>query len=751
MKKLIYPMFAFATLAMTSTSCSDEIENGAVNSNEAVVSFKVQLENEVGSRAIGDADYAKYFTFAVFKAEEGKIGDEVESLRQYDLEIKDKKGNVTTRLVKGQEYNFVFWAQSEAVKDKDGKGTYYDIKDMANIKVIYGDGNKIVGNEEKRDAFYAVVKDLTVTGPITETITLKRPFGQVNVGTSEGSLADAKTAEVNITQTKMVVSEVATELNVYSGVVAGIINNVEFIMASIPEKVQDVDQNGKDDDGDLKDVGGYGQHYEYLSMNYILVPDKNPGDNNSEDGSKKHMMNKVTVSLYDDNNIEVNTFDIPNVPVQRNWRTNIVGDIMNNNVTFNIVVDPSFNQDWEGDHFDDHNYYANVLTEEELRQAIAHGAVVTLKSNIDVTQPITVDKDIILNLDGKTLNITMDDILFRVNGSLEINGQDGTIMGNDYVASVNAGGTLTVNGGNYEVDDVTLFQANGGKVYINNGIFNAMGEYDGKKYTLNHIDTEKNNGLIEVAGGLFIGYDPANSASENPAMNFLAAGKETVNVGGNYIVRNVGETIVLPVDITTTTATVIAAGETFDGNGKTLRMEQNSENGYIKPVGGTVKNVNIEGYNQRNADGKVLYGIYILDATEDVLVENVTVAGVAYPLNATGATVDGLKLTVKNSTLYGWTSYAVFSSAEFIDVNFKKSGFEFGGTPAPAWFACLKPYCATTLTNCTFDEGFVLDLSALAANAKVKFDNCKVGDVVIAEDNIEALLGIAYDATKIEF
>ena len=183
MKKLFYPMFALATMAMT-TSCSDELENGAVsNGNEATVSFKVQLEDAVGSRALGDGKTtAKYLTFAIFKAEANAIGEEVEALRQQVEVQEDLTATVSTRLVKGQTYNFVFWAQSESVPAQDnpatteveaiGKGTYDDISDMSTIKVNYTN-NKIAANDEMRDAFYASRNNLTVKGPITETITLK--------------------------------------------------------------------------------------------------------------------------------------------------------------------------------------------------------------------------------------------------------------------------------------------------------------------------------------------------------------------------------------------------------------------------------------------------------------------------------------------------------------------------------------------------------------------------------------------------
>ncbi|MBQ8628350.1 MAG: hypothetical protein IJ421_02605, partial [Prevotella sp.] len=46
----------------------------------------------------------------------------------------------------------------------------------------------------------------------------------------------------------------------------------------------------------------------------------------------------------------------------------------------------------------------------------------------------------------------------------------------------------------------------------------------GTKYMFNHTDALKDVGLIEISGGKFHGYDPANSESENPVMSFVKAG-----------------------------------------------------------------------------------------------------------------------------------------------------------------------------------------------------------------------------------
>ena len=120
--------------------------------------------------------------------------------------------------------------------------------------------------------------------------------------------------------------------------------------------------------------------YEYLAMNYILVNDTQADaetDKNGVEGDTKSTVD-ATFRIYGSQSEngaleEINTFEIPNIPVQRNWRTNIIGDIMNETVTFNIVVDPKFDND--------HNYY----TEKELAYAFASGGEITLDKDVALT------------------------------------------------------------------------------------------------------------------------------------------------------------------------------------------------------------------------------------------------------------------------------------------------------------------------------------------------------------------------------
>ena len=92
----------------------------------------------------------------------------------------------------------------------------------------------------------------------------------------------------------------------------------------------------------------------------------------------------------------------------------------------------------------------DVSNEEELRNAIEQGGDITLTDNIEVTQPLVIDKDV--NIDGSYSGIFMQDD----NNLMTINGGNVTLdvdlyagwNGEDYVIVKNQGTALEINGGN---------------------------------------------------------------------------------------------------------------------------------------------------------------------------------------------------------------------------------------------------------------------------------------------------------------
>ena len=277
--------------------------------------------------------------FAVFEN-----GTEITALAQNNVPVVDKKATVTTRLVKGHTYSFVFWAQNSAC-------TAYDTKNMAAIKVNYAANC----NDETRDAFYK--KDsFTVTEAFEKKEELTRPFAQINF------LADdaAGVVGVDAYKSKVTVTGVPTTLNTLNGSVADF-TDVTFDYATILPNEETLE--------------GY-QQYRYVAMNYILA------------ATDKEMKTEVALTVKDENGAEVNTVTVANCPVQRNYRTNIFGDLFTLQGKFNIEINPIY----QGDHEIDMNatYY----------EANTSGALEDIIAQINADQPA---KAIIKVADGVTL------------------------------------------------------------------------------------------------------------------------------------------------------------------------------------------------------------------------------------------------------------------------------------------------------------------------------------------------------------
>lgn len=503
MKKL-FNLFALAVALVLAVACSKDEGTGQIPQDGDLVdvTFTAQLPGGPATKAISDGAKAVDLYFEVYDEQQVKIA----ALRQVKKNaFSNLEATVTVQLVKGQTYNFIFWAQNP-------KCTAYNVENLNKITIDY---NGIKSQDETRDAFYAVEKGFKVTGPFSKPVVLNRPFAQLNMGTADAAAAEA--AGVKVEQTKVVVEEVATVLYPFTGAVSDK-KTVEFALADIikDEPLVVITKDAKDNE--------VSNSYQWLSMNYLLVSTP------SADGAAKDLV-KVTAT------IKHNKGEIPlvasNVPVQRNWRTNLVGNLLTETGEFKVVIDK--------DYINDHNY-------DEFLLALQNGGKVTLTKDIELPTPgmttaelvdkltVAAGKSVMIDLNGHTIKYTgTDAIMFRVNGDLIIEGNGGKMEGTAYFASANAGGTITVNGGDYVTDSYTCFQSNGGKVYINGGNYEAKAYtavYPLGRYTINMIDNS--NGVIEIKGGVFKNFNPADVLSEpTRPLSFVAKGYKSVLVNGS--------------------------------------------------------------------------------------------------------------------------------------------------------------------------------------------------------------------------
>ncbi len=295
MKKILF-LGMMAALLLGTASCSSDMEPSM---GDDMVRFTIELPGNIDSRAIADGSTANKLTVAVYDQD----GKELPDIR-VNKDIPHQT-TVEFKLVKGQKYSFAFWAQAE--------GAPYTF-DTANktVNVSYANAKS---NDEKRDAFYAYRADLTVTGPMSETIYLYRPFCQLNYGASD--YADAIKAGVNATKSAVTVNHAATSFNLATGTTEGDVE-ISFTKEILPNNPATLTVEEK--------------AYQWMAMNYFLVPNN-------------QATIETSLQLYEGDATEaVRDITVPNVPVQKNHRTNIVGNLFTEDVNFLVIIDERFDQ-----------------------------------------------------------------------------------------------------------------------------------------------------------------------------------------------------------------------------------------------------------------------------------------------------------------------------------------------------------------------------------------------------------------------
>ena len=343
-KKLFLGMFAVAGMLL-ATSCSNDELDVVQSGNEAQVTFSLAAEGGIATRAISDGTGAKKLVYAVYNAN----GELIKTIANTDVngQIVDNSAfdnglteNVTITLAKGQQYTVAFWAQNPNC-------TAYTTTDLKNVTIDYAGLN----NDETRDAFFKA-ETFTVTGNTEIDVVLKRPFAQINVGVYQTDWDAAVASEIEIEKSKVTIEKAATSINLLTGEVEGE-ETVEYGFATIPTQFTTPETLDVDLDKD-----GTKEKYVYLSMSYILA-------NDATTGYAKATLEDLDFTFAPKSGNNINFSEGLNaVPVQRNWRTNIIGKILTGDVTFNITIDPIYDGEYNNGEAQPVNingvYYATI-------------------------------------------------------------------------------------------------------------------------------------------------------------------------------------------------------------------------------------------------------------------------------------------------------------------------------------------------------------------------------------------------------
>ncbi len=499
MKRYLLSTFTIAAAALLVTSCNDEMDNGLKTGDEGTVTFTAQLPSEMGTRAFANGLTAKHLQYAVYEAGQSTplpvFGDETTVVGE--AEMVNLKKSVTLKLTSGKSYDVIFWADATT----DSPYTFNPASQEVSV-----DYSKVNNNSDNCDAFFKK-ETITVSGNQSVDVKLTRPFAQVNIGTDDFDAAKASGLEV--TQTEVEAKAFAT-LNLATGKVADEADRT-FTMKAIPTA----------SDGEFPVAGGY----KYLSMDYLLVG-----------------ADKATVDVaFNYGGPQNRTFT--NVPVQRNYRTNIYGSLLTNTTDFNVVIEPAFSGEFAHE-------VVSISTFAALKAAATAGGDVKLESAIDFTQAVTVDNNKTLTVDLNKQDVANATDLWdktpdqwslfsvRRGSTLTLKG-DGEVIAkaNDcFTVDVQDGGHLVIEDGHFNgnVHAVYVYE---GVAEIKGGTFEVQQKYSdadkADEFVLNCYDANRKNGTakIIVTGGTFIGFNPGDCKAEGNGTNFVAPGYASIPNG----------------------------------------------------------------------------------------------------------------------------------------------------------------------------------------------------------------------------
>lgn len=659
MKKILLFASALAGLFLAGSCQKETLEPAA----QGGVTYEISLPD--GPQTKGEDGYKTYdLHYEVYKTVNATDLATAPLLFEKTVTMEGNTTTVTLDLLNDQDYTILFWA------NKQGEN-YFDLTDLRQVGV-----RQAASNNDDRDAFCGKDQLVQHDGAQSKTVELKRPFAQINIAT----LVNNVDYDINPVSSLVKVKNIPVKYNVFTGEPVGDAVEVDYTVNLIPEGNLTVNTT----------------EYKKVAMNYALVPA-------TQD-------NSATVEVY----YEINTANgtvknsIPNVPVKKNYRTNIIGNLLTSNATYTIELKPGFE---EGD-----------LAPHPIYLAAANGGEVTLTEDLDLGgKTLEIKGDMSLNLNGKTVTGVM-----TVEDGADVTIENGTIKNEDKaVSGITTNGNLTLN--DVEIESARhAVRVESGKVVINGGTYTVAPVSNSTLHALN-VGDDNTEAEVIIKGGKFIG-PKGTMADSGSAVNvrsgskvtieggdFSGGKKKTLACGGTltvkggsfdqdpaafvaegykvmakdgkfYVVSEDTDGIVSDkADLQNALKAAVANGEkdvVIDAEGASLNLDWGFSTSTV-PAGTTVtiRNANLEGRSKNNyANGTIIF--------EDCTFSN--------PTGAYSIHFDGGKgsLIFKNCDLVGWNSFAgTLESVSFENCTLTGNGI----------YALIRSYTDLTLKNCTIN------------------------------------------------
>ena len=276
-----------------------------------MVTFSIEVPAAMQTKAIADGSNVDQLVYEVWLTK--TLGNLKNGQLLYhstvDNAFTDGKATLPLDLVNNQNFTVLFWAQNAAA-------AAYDANDLT--AVTYAKTSYLSNNDDLA-AFYAVAyvadaKHVKKDGTATSgEVKLTRPFAQLNLGT----LNVVKDFTVKLVSSTVTVDKAPTKFNVATNETSEE-KSFTFADANVPAGELEVN----------------GTKYQYVAMNYLFA------------GSNLTVDYTIKAELIPDGattgTVSEITNQVKNVPVDENYRTNIIGNLLTSKTDYEIVIDAEF-------------------------------------------------------------------------------------------------------------------------------------------------------------------------------------------------------------------------------------------------------------------------------------------------------------------------------------------------------------------------------------------------------------------------
>lgn len=416
-------MFLAGAAVLLLASCQrDELQGGSISGEERVVTVTAVMPSdpvEVRSNDNpGDGTLANRCLMQVY------VVDDLQNPIAYGdpqtAAVSNLSATFETRLMSGHDYRLVFWADcATALAAEDGEfdDKYYYTEQFPKVSLIT---TEFHGNQDELDAFFgeaSVTADDLAAGPVSVSADLTRPFGQLNIYSTD--YADIPVETMKPAAVKIAFTNVYTSIDLMTGELSDPAADLTYSAAVAPHDAA---------------TG-------HLTFDYLLATDE-------EDAIADFTMNFYTTA--DGNTPAADPYTFSNIPVRRNYITNVRGNLLTDRTEIEVGIVPRF----------DGEYPEEVSDAQTLLTVLEEGGYARLTGDVEITgrSAVADGKEVVMDLDGHSLTLrgTMS-----TSGTSSLTLMNGTVKSSESYGAVNFLVSASA-GGSVALENVTMTSAGAG-------------------------------------------------------------------------------------------------------------------------------------------------------------------------------------------------------------------------------------------------------------------------------------------------